>query len=189
MTYAREWRTETDPGRALYLRVSCTYIVCGIHVKQTKFKHSQFSVACRQSQTTTTDHPHPSAGSASRPLRRRALAALASRSRLTLGLAPPPPARAPALCRLPHTCVRACDTRAHKKSTSVELPLRFSETVRRNMAFLKARLRGSRTHSSAMGAQQIPTYMYRTRMEHIISGVETQRCTFGGGRGGERARG
>ena len=64
MTYAREWRTETDPGRELYLRVSCTYIVCGIHVKQTKLKHSQFSVACRQSQTTTTDHP--SAGSASR---------------------------------------------------------------------------------------------------------------------------
>ena len=67
MTYARAWRTETDPGRALYLRVSCTYIVCGIHVKQTKFKHSQFSVACRQSHkpVSTTRLAHPLARSAS----------------------------------------------------------------------------------------------------------------------------
>ena len=118
MTYAREWRTETDPGRELYLRVSCTYIVCGIHVKQTKLKHSQFSVACRQSGVHQTTTPRSTDHTCTTP---RAPPSSASRS----------PPRAP-------RCAQLCDTRAHKKSTSVELPLRFSETVRRNMAFLKA---------------------------------------------------
>jgi len=118
MTYAREWRTETDPGRELYLRVSCTYIVCGVHVKQTKHKHSQFSVACRQSQTTTTDHPHPSAGSASAPaLRSRSRGSIASRVSLAPGARAGRARPRCAACRI-HVYVRATHALTKKAQAS-----------------------------------------------------------------------